>query len=340
MLLRDPFVTGRRYDAASAAVPWDSQTSIAETSVALTISVIVCAFNEERSLPGCLYSVLAQTHPPDQIIVVNNASTDQTRAVALQVPGVTVVDEPRKGLVVAREAGRRAASGQILVFLDADCRAPLMWLASIGCALEAHAEAVALTGPYRFYDWDLWGRLLLRAYDWTVAPATHLLAQRVLRIGAILYGGNFAVRREATTRRIEVSTCYLWDHRRDLSDLVDVWEAANRDDLFSVTSLKHFPYVANSDFHKPKHLYSWKTLLRCEKRWPAIRQALIDNVDIALTLFRSEAWTAQTQRPGHDCARRPQPLHVLLPLLQLCVRHSVHAPQSGDRHTFSHVASR
>ena len=50
-----------------------------------------------------------------------------------------------------------------------------------------------------------------------------------------------------------------------LAELVDVWEAANRDDLFSVTSLKHYPYVANSDFHKPKHLYSWKTLLRCEK---------------------------------------------------------------------------
>ena len=48
-------------------------------------------------------------------------------------------------------------------------------------------------------------------------------------------------------------------------DLVDVWEAANRDDLFSVTSLKHYPYVASSDFHKAKHLYSWKTLLRAEK---------------------------------------------------------------------------
>jgi 3',5'-nucleoside bisphosphate phosphatase len=44
-----------------------------------------------------------------------------------------------------------------------------------------------------------------------------------------------------TTRRIEVSTCYLWDHRDELVDLVDLWEAANRDDLFSVTSLKHFP---------------------------------------------------------------------------------------------------
>ncbi len=44
-----------------------------------------------------------------------------------------------------------------------------------------------------------------------------------------------------TTRRIEISTCYLWDNRKTLADLVDVWEAANRDDLFSVTSLKHYP---------------------------------------------------------------------------------------------------
>ncbi len=95
-----------------------------------------------------------------------------------------------------------------------------------------------------------------------------------------------------TTRRIEISTCYLWDHRRRLSDLVDVWEAANRDDLFSVTSLEHFPYIANSDFHESKHLYSWKTLLRCEKTWPAIARALRENVDIALTLYRNGSWAA------------------------------------------------
>ena len=95
-----------------------------------------------------------------------------------------------------------------------------------------------------------------------------------------------------TTRRIEISTCYLWDHRDELVELVDVWEAANRDDLFSVTSLKHFPYVANSDFHKPKHLYSWKTLVRSEKTWPAVKDALRQNVDIALTLYRNGSWAA------------------------------------------------
>jgi predicted metal-dependent phosphoesterase TrpH len=95
-----------------------------------------------------------------------------------------------------------------------------------------------------------------------------------------------------TTRRIEISTCYLWDNRKELADLVDVWEAANRDDLFSVTSLKHYPYVANSDFHKPKHLYSWKTLVRCEKTWPAIKRALRQNVDVAVMLFRNGSWAA------------------------------------------------
>jgi len=98
-----------------------------------------------------------------------------------------------------------------------------------------------------------------------------------------------------TTRRIEISTCYLWDNREKLAELVDVWEAANRDDLFSVTSLKHYPYVASSDFHKPKHLYSWKTLLRSEKTWPAVREALRANVDVALTLFRHPSWSPDVQ---------------------------------------------
>jgi 3',5'-nucleoside bisphosphate phosphatase len=95
-----------------------------------------------------------------------------------------------------------------------------------------------------------------------------------------------------TTRRFEIGTCYLWDHRKRLASLVDVWEAANRDDLFSVTSLKHYPYVASSDFHKPKHLYSWKTLLRCEKNWRAISRALRDNTNVALTLYRNGSWVA------------------------------------------------
>jgi len=166
----------------------------------MTISVIVCAHNEARYLPACLHSVLAQSRIPDELLVINNASTDETPLVASQIPHVRVVDEPRKGLVVARETGRRHASGDLLIYLDADCRAPLTWLERIERRFDRDAALVALSGPYRYYDWDWTGRALIRAYDFTLAPATQLLVKHLLRIGTIFYGGNFAVRKEALER--------------------------------------------------------------------------------------------------------------------------------------------
>ncbi|HEX6165021.1 MAG TPA: glycosyltransferase family A protein [Vicinamibacterales bacterium] len=163
----------------------------------MTISVIVCAHNEERFIAPCLHSLLAQSRTADEIIVVNNASTDRTGVVAAAIPGVRVVDEPRKGLVVARERGRREARSQLLVYVDADCRAPLTWLERVADRFESDGSLIALSGNYRFYDWDWLGRALLRAYDFTLGPTTHVLVKYILRIGVVFYGGNFAVRADA-----------------------------------------------------------------------------------------------------------------------------------------------
>jgi glycosyltransferase involved in cell wall biosynthesis len=164
------------------------------------ISVVVCAHNEERFIAPCLHSLLAQSRVPDEILVINNASTDATGAVASAVPGVRVIDEPRKGLVIARERGRLEARGDLLVYVDADCRAPLQWLERIERRFLADPALLALSGNYRFYDWDWWGRLLIRAYDMTLGPATHVLVKYILRLGVVFYGGNFAVRRPALER--------------------------------------------------------------------------------------------------------------------------------------------
>ena len=175
----------------------------------VTITVIVCAHNEARLLPACLYSLRAQTRPPDEILVVNNASTDETGAVARAVPGVRVVDEPAKGLVVARETARLQARTDVLAYVDADCRAPITWLERVEARFARPGAPIAVTGPYRFYDWDRSGRALIRFYDVLVAPPTHALIHHLLNIGAILYGGNFAVQRTALAqiggfdRRIE-----------------------------------------------------------------------------------------------------------------------------------------
>jgi glycosyltransferase involved in cell wall biosynthesis len=166
----------------------------------VTIAAIVCAFNEAQYISACLHSLRAQTRPPDEVLVVNNASTDDTGAIARSVPGVTVVDEPAKGLTMAREAGRRAARCEVLAYVDADCRAPLRWLERVDRRFTKTAGLAAVTGPYRFYDWDWRGRAMVRAYDLVIAPPTHFLLHDLLGAGAILYGGNFAVRADALAR--------------------------------------------------------------------------------------------------------------------------------------------
>jgi glycosyltransferase involved in cell wall biosynthesis len=161
------------------------------------VSAIVCAYNEEKILAAALHSLLAQTRLPDEIIVVNNASTDRTREIATAFPGVRVVDEPQKGLVKARARGLQASTGEILLYIDADCRAPLMLLERMERRFLNSLDLVAITGPYRFYDWDWIGVAGARIYDYTLAPLAQFAAHNIFNIGAILYGGNFAVRRSA-----------------------------------------------------------------------------------------------------------------------------------------------
>jgi hypothetical protein len=68
--------------------------------------------------------------------------------------------------------------------------------------------------------------------------------------------------------------------------LIDAWEIANRNNIFTPISLKRLSYLANSDFHKPKHFFSWRTLLHCEKDPEAIKDCIRKNEHVAITLYR------------------------------------------------------
>lgn len=177
---------------------WRTRESRSE-ALPSRLTVIVCAWNEESTVAACLHSVLAQTRPADEIILVDNGSTDRTREIAAAIPGITVVDEARKGLTRARAAGARASTGDVIAWLDADCRAPLRWLERIEARM-ARPGVVAVTGPFRYYDWHRSGRMLLGLYDLVAAPAANVVVRDVLGRGALLYGGNFAVRRDTLAR--------------------------------------------------------------------------------------------------------------------------------------------
>lgn len=81
-------------------------------------------------------------------------------------------------------------------------------------------------------------------------------------------------------------SAHLWDEHKKYVNLFDAWEVANRDDLFNVIGLKKFNYIANSDFHQPWHLYSWKTLLKSAKNTEAIKSAITQNKRVAIYLYR------------------------------------------------------
>jgi 4,4'-diaponeurosporenoate glycosyltransferase len=106
-----------------------------------TVSVIVPARNEEARLPRLLDSLADQEHPPLEVLVVDDGSTDGTAAVASR-RGVPVVDAgPPPGRWLGKpwacHVGARAARGDLLVFLDADT-----WLAAdgLGRLIEAHHD--------------------------------------------------------------------------------------------------------------------------------------------------------------------------------------------------------
>jgi hypothetical protein len=90
-------------------------------------------------------------------------------------------------------------------------------------------------------------------------------------------------------------TLYLWERQNEFRPLIDAWEIGNRDDLFNPVGLKRLPFIAGSDFHKPKHLTSWKTMLWCEKDPEAIKECIRQNKDISITLYRDHRFGGESE---------------------------------------------
>lgn len=106
------------------------------------LSVIVPAHDAAATLHRCLESVLAQTRPADEVIVVDDGSTDRTSAiVASFAPRVRLIRQPQRGAAAARNAGSLQTTGELLFFCDADLILETALFEKLEAALATHPEA-------------------------------------------------------------------------------------------------------------------------------------------------------------------------------------------------------
>jgi hypothetical protein len=118
------------------------------------VSVVIPCHNHAAFLQEAIDSVLAQTYPHFEIVVVDDGSTDNTAEVAGHHAGVQLVQQERRGLPAARNAGLRASTGELVVFLDADDRLKPQALEAGLRALRAHPQCAFVSGQVELTHGD------------------------------------------------------------------------------------------------------------------------------------------------------------------------------------------
>ena len=87
----------------------------------MKVSVIIPTYNREKTIKRCIDSIVNQSMPPYEIIVVDDGSTDQTLEILNKFyPDIKVIKQRHKGAQAARNAGIHAAQGDYIAFLDSD----------------------------------------------------------------------------------------------------------------------------------------------------------------------------------------------------------------------------
>jgi glycosyltransferase involved in cell wall biosynthesis len=192
----------------------------------MKFSIVIPALNEAHWIKKTLSAVLAQTYQNFEVIVVDNNSTDNTKEVVQEfiahTPAIRLIECPTPGILHARNCGLSAATGDVIVQLDADNIPSIHWLANA----EKHFQkkrVVALGGAYEYYDANFlfhYGSLLVQ---WLTLPLGNWYVQH-RHYGAFLIGGNAFIKKWV----LDDMHGYDTTHTFCSEDLVTAREVAKR----------------------------------------------------------------------------------------------------------------
>lgn len=157
----------------------------------MKVSVVIPVYNEERYLRACLKSIFDQEESPDEVIVVDNNSTDRSVEIAKEFP-VKILHEKHQGISWTRNKGFNAAKYDIIARTDADTRVPKNWVKRIKKTFAKDKTLIGLSGPAHFYDAS-------KAMEALNIP-TFMFLDSLYRLfvkHAFLFGPNLSIRKSA-----------------------------------------------------------------------------------------------------------------------------------------------
>ncbi len=161
----------------------------------MRISVVVPVYNEETYIGACLDALMKQVVLPDEIIVVDNNSTDRTVEIAKRYP-IKLVKEKQQGMTPARNKGFNEAKYEIISRTDADTVVSPTWIKRIKKNFEDE-ELVGVSGPGKFYDLPNFvqnSHLKTKPTWFKLIKIYNRVVKKVIKHDC-LYGPNYAIRR-------------------------------------------------------------------------------------------------------------------------------------------------
>lgn len=128
---------------------WREETHGVERDI---VSAVIPCFNQAHYLAEAIESVLKQTYPHVEVVVIDDGSTDNTGQIAARYPGVKYVRQVNRGLAAARNEGLRCSNGNYVLFLDADDTLEPEGVAHGVECLRDHPDAAFAYGRFRRTD--------------------------------------------------------------------------------------------------------------------------------------------------------------------------------------------
>ncbi|MEJ6490534.1 glycosyltransferase family 2 protein [Leucobacter sp. USCH14] len=140
-----------------------------------TVSVVIPVKDDAELLRWCLAALAAQTRAPDELIVVDNNSRDDSARVAREA-GAAVIPCETPGIPAASATGYNVATSDYVLRLDADCVPDATWIAALAAVLDARPDVAVVTGSAHFIDGPrplrrVAAAIYLGMYVATTAPA-------------------------------------------------------------------------------------------------------------------------------------------------------------------------